>query len=111
MNRVRKTGNWVLRHKCSVFLLAFAVYLAFFDQNSLLHRYKLRKQTSELKAELFEYRQKYERDGKMLDALRKDAAYVERVAREKYFMKTADEDVYVVVYPGEKNSGYFDADE
>lgn len=107
MNKAKVTGNWLLSHKCIIFIVFFVVEIVFLDHNSLISRYRINKQKSELSAELQRYRQISNNANKQLKALEEDPTAIEKIARERYFMKTADEDVYIVEYPdqdGSKNS-------
>ena len=42
------------------------------------------------------YKSRHEADSKLLRELRNDPKTIERIARERYFMKSADEDIYVL---------------
>ncbi len=51
---------------------------------------------NETKAELVEYEERYRQDSIRLRALEVGSKGVERIARERYFMKRPDEDVFVL---------------
>ena len=104
MNKANSTSMWVLRHKCIIFIAFFVAEIAFFDHNCLLNRYRFNRQKAELNADLQKYRQISKNNIRQLQALEKDPAYIERIARERYFMKTEDEDIYVVEYPEQENA-------
>ena len=91
-------GRWAGRHKCLIFVVFFVVEISFLDHNSLLCRNRTNRERAVLAAELERYRQSCENDTRELHALETDSRAVERIARERYFMKAADEDVYVVEY-------------
>lgn len=65
-------------------------------ENSLLHYMQLQVRLSEVTKELEEYEQQFERDSVRLRALQSNHKGVERIAREKYFMKHPDEDIFVL---------------
>ncbi|WP_462248069.1 FtsB family cell division protein [Ekhidna sp.] len=75
----------------------FIVWLAFVDSNDLF----LQSQLSTKKSELKEARQFYQ--NKILEvkndqaALNNNPDLLEKMAREKYLMKKANEDLYIVV--------------
>lgn len=50
---------------------------------------------SELDAEIAKYRHLYEIDRQKMDRLDRDPKAIEEIARERYFMKHADEDIFV----------------
>ena len=81
-------------------LCAFFTNLIFLDHNSLLRRYEQRNEIATLRAEKERYFRIYERDKKQIHALETDPRAIEKIARERYFMKKADEDVFVFEYEG-----------
>lgn len=83
------------RYKYFIVLSLFFVDIVFFDENSVIHRYHQRQQIVELRQQIADYKQQYARDTRSLQLLESDPKQIERVARERYFMKTADEDLYV----------------
>ena len=56
----------------------------------------LQMRYNEAKSELDTYVEQYKRDSVKLHALEANVKGVERVARERYFMKRANEDIYVL---------------
>ena len=53
-------------------------------------------QINELKAEINQYQEQFERDSTRLDALINTPKGVERVARERYLMKRENEDIFIM---------------
>lgn len=74
----------------------FVVWLLFFDHNDLVVTYKRQQELKELRIKKALYEEKILETRKELDALRMNAASLERVAREKYLMKKDNEDLYVI---------------
>ncbi|MEC8739502.1 MAG: septum formation initiator family protein [Bacteroidota bacterium] len=73
----------------------FIIWIAFFDQNSLIYRYHLKKELSKLntqKSYLLDEIGKLDRQKQMLNG---GLDSLEKFAREVYFMKKPSEDVYV----------------
>ena len=77
-------------------ILIFIVYVGFIDSNSFWHRYELHQQNNELREEIKRFEKRYEADTKEYNELKYSPEAVERVARVNLFMKTEDEDVYIV---------------
>ncbi len=77
--------------------LAFLVWLAFFDNDSILEQIKLSNKINDLKQEKSFYKTEIQKNKSALNALKYDTTQLEKYAREKYFMKKDNEDVYVVV--------------
>lgn len=80
-----------------IIVLAIGIVLVtFVDENSFVRHIELRSEINQTREEIERYRTQYERDIKMLRDLRHGSRAAEKVARERYFMKTDDEDVFVL---------------
>ena len=66
------------------------------DENSFRKRIQYDLQISDLKNEIKKYEDQYEESAKRLNSLTKDPDGIEHIARERYFMKLDDEDIYVL---------------
>lgn len=85
-----------LRNKYFLATLIFLAFLIFFDDRDLLTNYQHRKQLKELEKSAQYYRQEIEKTQTELNQLRTDAATLEKYAREKYFMKRDNEDIFII---------------
>jgi cell division protein FtsB len=86
-----------LKNKYSVCIIAFVLWLAFFDKNDFITQYQYRKQLNVLKADKKYYTTEIEKSKKDLSDLISSQASLEKFAREKYLMKKDDEDIFVFV--------------
>ena len=66
------------------------------DDNSFRKRIQYELQISELEDQIEQYNKQYERDSKNLLEIKKDPKAIEKIARERYFMKADDEDIFVL---------------
>ncbi len=66
------------------------------DDNSFRKRIQYELQISELEDQIEQYNKQYERDSKKLQEIKKDPKAIEKIARERYFMKADDEDIFVL---------------
>ncbi len=82
-----------LRNKYALVFIVFAVYITFFDHYSLLKQHDLNQTLSNLEREKVQYMRTIEESTALQATIDADE---ERFARERYFMKRADEDVYIV---------------
>lgn len=82
-----------LRSKYVLTFVVFVVYISFFDHYSLYKQWQLRQTLRGLEAEKIHYTQTIEDARELRRVIEADE---EKFARERYFMKHADEDVYVV---------------
>ena len=98
MNQAVK--NFYSKFKYSIkYMVALGVFIAligFVGEHCLRERYKRKVEITELQMKIKEQRQKFNKDNKELERLKKDPEAVRKVAREKYFMKTSNEDVLII---------------
>ena len=88
--------NFIPQHKYLITLLIFGLIIGVLDdENSLITRAKHANEISELKAEIKQYRQQYEKDSKTLKEFTTSPDALEKVARENYLMKKENEDIYI----------------
>lgn len=83
------------RSKYLIVVVAGVLIVGFVDENSFVKRIKNNMRISELSGQISEYREQYARDEALLRELRHNPDAVVRIAREKYFMKMEDEDIFV----------------
>ncbi len=94
--KLRSLANVFLKHRYFWAIVIFFVLVGFLTPNSFMNRYRLHQENEALRAEIRKYEEIYERDSKELHALETSPEAVERVARVHHFMKSADEDVYII---------------
>tara|TARA_B100000963_G_C22483882_1_gene605994 strand:+ start:656 stop:889 length:234 start_codon:yes stop_codon:yes gene_type:complete len=71
--------------------------MIFFDVNSFLSHYQLNSEINELKEQKKNLEIEIEKDKKLIEYL-KDMDNYEAFAREKYYMKKKDEEIYIIEY-------------
>lgn len=76
--------------------LAFLALTFTTGDSSLYQRYTYDEKIRSLEKEIKHYRKEIEVNAKKLNDLRTDKEGLERFAREEYFMKKSDEDVYII---------------
>lgn len=77
--------------------LAFVIWMVFFDQESFIEQYKLSQTVDGLESQKSFYLEEIEKNDQTIKTLENDTAALERFAREKYYMKRDNEEVYVIV--------------
>ncbi|MBP3774052.1 MAG: septum formation initiator family protein [Bacteroidaceae bacterium] len=87
--------NFISRHAFFVTIVIFVAVVGFADRNSFYHRFLHHKEIMHLQDEISNYEDQYERDTKTLLELDSSPKAIEKVARERYFMKKPNEDVYI----------------
>ena len=85
-----------LRNKYLIALLVFLVWLLIFDRNNLIDRVKYLRARHDMEAEKQYYLERIDQDSRRLNELKTDRDNLEKFAREQYFMKKENEDVFVI---------------
>lgn len=96
MGRVNNAWNYITNHKYLITIVVGLLIVGVIDDNSLRKYAVYQMKLNELKAELKEYQDQYERDSTRLSQLNANVKGVERIARERYFMKRPNEDIFVL---------------
>lgn len=81
-------------------LLFFCVWMLFLDNYSYFDHRVLNKEIEELEDNKKYYEDEIRRDKQDIKQL-KDSDYVEKYAREKYYMKKDSEDIYIIEFEGD----------
>lgn len=85
-----------LKNKYLLTFVAFVVWMLFFDRNDIFTQFDRRKELKEIEQSTRYYKNEIENSKKALNDLQTRPAALEKLAREKYFMKRANEDVYII---------------
>jgi cell division protein FtsB len=93
MNRLLE----LFRNKYFLSVVAFVVWMLFFDKNDIIAQYEFKSQVNKLQEEKDFYVKEIETVKKDLNELNTNLNTAEKFAREKYFMKKDNEDVFVIV--------------
>lgn len=91
--------SWLrrLKYKKYFVVLVLGVFIVgFLGNNSLMGHLRNKKRIDELKEEIAFNRALTEKNQQQVHLLQTDPRAVERVGRERYFMKQADEDVFML---------------
>ena len=91
----------LVKNKFFLVSVAFLVWMLFFDKNDLNSQLEYRSQVNKLEAERDFYTKEISKAENDLQELTTNPEKLEKFARERYFMKKDNEDVYVVIEPEE----------
>lgn len=80
-----------------IVLIAFGVWMLFFDANSFLIHHELNSEMDDLEDEKEYYKREIEKDKKAIEELSTEEG-LEKLAREKYYMKRENEEIYIIEY-------------
>ena len=87
--------------KYAIVTIAGVAIVGFLDENSFWSHFKNMQRISELKEETEKYNAEYRRDQARIRELDRNPKAIEKIARERYFMKADDEDIFVLSDDGE----------
>ena len=97
MSKIHFAWHFICRHKYLITFILIVLIVGVVDEDSFLNRHPRRVRIEMLKHEIATYKRQYaEADAKIHD-LETNPKAVEKIARERYHMKRADEDVFVFV--------------
>lgn len=88
--------GFIAHYKYLIVVVIGVLIVGLIDENSFLKRVQLELRISGLKREINKYTEQYEADSRQLNELKRHPKAIERIARERYFMKADDEDIYVL---------------
>lgn len=88
--------NYLAHYKYLIVIVAGVLVVGVVDDNSIRQHIKYQIDIATLRAEIEKYHARYEDDLRQLREMRKGARAYEKIARERYFMKTDDEDIFVL---------------
>lgn len=90
-----KIPDWG-KNRYTLTLGALVIWMIFFDSHDVFMMYKLNKELNTIKQEKEYFQNQIKTTRADLDNLLNDNDKIERYAREKYLMKNANEDIFVI---------------
>lgn len=82
--------------KYAVVCVVGILLVGFLDDNSLWNHFKNLQHIEELSREKEKYNADFQRDQAQIKELNKNPKAMEKIARERYYMKADDEDIFVL---------------
>lgn len=86
----------ILLNKYLIVLTVFAVFVTFFDEHSLIHRYHTFRKINNMENELKFYQDEIKATKQKKIELQSSDKNLEKFAREHYFMKKKSEDIFII---------------
>lgn len=97
MNQFWQTIWPWLKNKYVLTIAGFIIWLTFFSQYNLMERARLAGNLKDLQREKKYYIEQIKRDSARLHQLSTGTEELEKYAREQFYMKKPNEDIFVVV--------------
>ncbi len=89
-------------NKYIAILFFLTVWILFFDRNNVFTLFSLRKKLNETYNDKKFYQKKIREYDSTLKYINEDKVFLENYAREKYYMKKDNEDIFIIVTPEEQ---------
>ena len=86
----------LLMNKYFLATFFFLLWLILFDQNNWLDRARMLRKKRQMEESIKFYREKIIEDKKRLHELQTDRENLEKFAREQYYMKRDNEDIFIL---------------
>ena len=96
MGKINNIWFYLAGHKYLITIIIGVLLVGVIDENSFRKYALLKMHQDEVEQELRAYEEQFLRDSVRLRALNANQKGVERIARERYFMKAADEDIFII---------------
>ncbi|MEQ9188278.1 MAG: septum formation initiator family protein [Cryomorphaceae bacterium] len=88
---------WYLKNRYGATVAVFAVWMLFFDQHNMISQIELRAEVYQLNSDKEYYQREIVSIHEDLEELLSDNNKLEKFAREKYFMKKPEEEIFIFV--------------
>ncbi len=95
-SKKRKKSLWGLNSLQVTILLFVVVMLFLFSDSNIKKRINSDREIRNLKSQIEFYRKKTEEDKKKLHELKSNKENLEKFARENYFMKKENEEIFII---------------
>ena len=95
-SRLSVVWEFISHYKYLVVVVLGVLIVGFIDENSFMRRIQLELKISDLRSDINKYNKQYQDDSRQLREIRRNPKTIEKIARERYFMKADDEDIYVL---------------
>ena len=93
----KKTWFRIISNKYVLISLVFAVWMFFLDTNSWFIHHELDQEINELQDNKKYYQKEIAKDKAVIQQLQ-DSVELEKFARQKYYMKRPNEEIYIIEY-------------
>lgn len=94
MKKLKKSKIYF--NKYLIAFLVFAIWMIFFDNNSVVNQVKLKEKLTELQEDTTYYQEQTKKFREMTRTLNTDMETLEKIGREEYRMKRDNEVIYLI---------------
>ncbi|MBO4850439.1 MAG: septum formation initiator family protein [Prevotella sp.] len=97
---------WIGRFKYVIVVVGGVLLITVLGENSMLQRYRYARQIADLEEEIERQDAIFMHDSIRLEEMERNPEEVRKIARERYFMKASDEDIFILSDEIEENNDY-----
>lgn len=87
----------LLRNRYILILVAFLIWMTFLDQNNFFNQYKMTKELQRMKEKEAYLDSETVKNQQKVEELSKSKQALEKYARERYWMKKENEDLFIIL--------------
>ncbi len=87
----------LLLNKYVISIIVFLVWISFFDRNDLMTQWERKQELNKLEQSEAYYVSEIDNTNKYLSDLNNNPATLEKIAREKFYLKRSNEQVFLIV--------------
>lgn len=88
--------NYLAHYKSLIVIVVGVLVVGVIDDNSIRQHIRYQIQIAGLRSEIDKYNAQLEKDTRLLKEMRKGPQVFGKIARERYFMKADNEDIFVL---------------
>ena len=96
MSKIKSFITFLSIYRYIIVLVLAVIFLGFVGENSYLSHLKHEATINEIKEDIAKYKAQYAKDTEQLNQMDNSLEAIRRVARERYFMKAANEDIFII---------------
>lgn len=96
MGSLVPVGKFLIHNRYWIVVIVGVLIVGVLDENSFMKRVQLEMQITELKMQIADFNSQYDEAEMKLKQLRMNPKAITKIARENYFMKADDEDIFVL---------------
>ncbi len=98
MQMKKFSGIWnVIQNKYLLSIIVFVVWIIFFDRNDLFTQYERKQELKKLQTSADFYEKEIAGTRKSLTELNNDPAVLEKMARENFYLKKSEEEIFIIM--------------
>ncbi len=87
----------ILKNRYAYVGLAFVIWITFLDQNNLFQQYKTYQELKRMEEKEVFLDEEIEKNKQMVEKLNTSPEELEKYARERYWMKRDNEDLFIIL--------------